>query len=908
MSFRSNIKSFISDLSSQEQEDLTLGSKALNLRRLIRYNFSVPEGFVIKTDAYTQFLDNNHLNKIVQEALERIKYDDYEAIEECSRTINNAIMQSKLPLELIEELKIHYNKYSSYGVAVRSSATAEDQPTASFAGQYDTYLNLKNLNQILDHIKKCYASLWTIRAIRYRFTKQIPHEKVKIAIIVQKMVSAKSAGVLFTSNPIGSRDDEVLIESNFGLGESIVAGKISPDQFSVRRLKQGSFRILNKRIGNKTFVAIPISEDNKEGVEYLELSDDLTHQASLSDSDILNLTRIGFQIERVFRGIPQDIEWAIDQKNQIKILQTRPITTIKSKGAISDILWTRGYSDDYWNDNVTPLYFELLGDQLTKVVNMELNSIMGYKQMDPQLLKLYKAHVYFNLNVLKRKVENEIPKFIRNDDVLNYFPEGSGSFGKKVIKELPFHLVGRIVAELRVGIFDPKGGISKTAEAYERWTKERFNPYCREFDKKLDVFIKTGNMGDLINLAKELDTLMIDHFRLVRYGIPVHNIGMNLITQYLLRRFLGEKDSSRYYPILISGLEHKLTETNDQIFYLASVINKTPEVKSIIISEKSENLYKILLDKTELPIKNFMIEFEKFLIEHGDRGFTREAYYPRWKEPPMVNVFDILKSLVVDGGDEYETIKARSSKNRKRFESIVKNKIRTQRFGFIKWKIFSIFLKNSRKYIVFRENQRFNLDKWITRNRFLFLELGRKLTKIGVLPDENKIFFLKKKELKNLESNKYEEQEIQHLSSKIIRRFDHFKTHENKLPPKFLLGSQEFDDELKHDKNSVIFTGVPASQGVFTAPIRVLNDISLISTVQSKEILVVPQTDPGWTPVFSIIGGLITETGGILSHGAVVSREYGIPAVTNVTNACKIFKTGQFVKINGDNGTVILQK
>ncbi|MFX1479562.1 MAG: PEP/pyruvate-binding domain-containing protein, partial [Promethearchaeota archaeon] len=344
----SNIKSYISDLSSKEQEDITLGNKALNLRRLIQYNFSVPEGFVIKTDAYTQFLENNNLNKIIQESLKRIKYDDYEAIEECSRTISNGIMQSRFPSEVIEELKIHYDKYSSYSVAVRSSATAEDQPEASFAGQYDTYLNLKNLNQIIDHIKKCYASVWTSRAITYRFTKQIPHEKVKIAIIIQRMVSAKSAGVLFTSNPVNPRDDELLIESNFGLGESLVAGRISPDQFSVRRLKRGSFRILNKRIGNKTLVVIPISEGDKEGVEYSELSDDLTQQASLSDSDILNLARIGFQIERVFKRIPQDIEWAIDQKNHIKILQTRPITTMKSKGTISDILWTRGYSDDYW--------------------------------------------------------------------------------------------------------------------------------------------------------------------------------------------------------------------------------------------------------------------------------------------------------------------------------------------------------------------------------------------------------------------------------------------------------------------------------------------------------------------------------------------------------------------------------
>ena len=155
--------------------------------------------------------------------------------------------------------------------------------------------------------------------------------------------------------------------------------------------------------------------------------------------------------------------------------------------------------------------------------------------------------------------------------------------------------------------------------------------------------------------------------------------------------------------------------------------------------------------------------------------------------------------------------------------------------------------------------------------------------------------------------DKYSNEEIQQISSEVIKRYEDFKRYENKIPPKFILGSREFDDELQYNDKSTIFNGLPASQGIMTAPIRVLHDINLISTVRSGEILVVPQTDPGWTPIFSKIGGLITETGGILSHGAVVSREFGIPAVTNITNACKIFKTGQIVKINGYNGTVITQ-
>ncbi|MEJ2252165.1 MAG: hypothetical protein P8Y97_21195 [Candidatus Lokiarchaeota archaeon] len=166
---------------------------------------------------------------------------------------------------------------------------------------------------------------------------------------------------------------------------------------------------------------------------------------------------------------------------------------------------------------------------------------MGYKKMDTQLLKLFNGHVYFNLKVLKTKVANEIPSFIRNQDILNYFPKGEGPFGKKTMKELPFKLVNRLIAEIRVSVYDPNGSILKTADVYDEWSENVFLPFCEYFDEKFRTLRNNNNLNSLYSLAEELDKVMIDHFRLVRYGIPVHNIGMNLITRYLLKRFLGEK-------------------------------------------------------------------------------------------------------------------------------------------------------------------------------------------------------------------------------------------------------------------------------------------------------------------------------------------------------------------------------
>jgi pyruvate,water dikinase len=537
---------------------------------------------------------------------------------------------------------------------------------------------------------------------------------------------------------------------------------------------------------------------------------------------------------------------------------------------------------------------------------MELNSIMGYKRMDDQLLKLYKAHAYFNLRVLKRKVENEIPTFVRNDDVLNYFPEGYGPYGKQTVKKLPFRLFRYLIANLRVMFNDPNGGMGKTAKAYEKWDKAVFSPYCDRFDKKLSKLVGTNNTKGLLDLANEIDEQMVAHYRLVRYGIPVHNIGMNLIAQYLLGRFLGKEEAKKLYPILISGLEHKLTETNDRIYQLASIIQDSPELKTIILDEKSEDLYKYVSSSKTPAARNFKTEFDKFIKDYGDRGFTRETYYPRWREAPKY-VFDVLKTLV--RGDRLDTVndKEMASGERQRIDRLVEAKMRSQHFGFLKWFIFSKILGAARTYIVFRENQRFNLDRWITRIRSAYLEIGRVLVKKGILDSEGDIFFLHKKEIKGLVSSEYDKNDAKGLLVLLRARRDDFLEHENTIPPKFLHGSSEYNDTTRFTKDSTEFQGIPASQGTITGLVRVIDKIDFMSSVRQGEILVVPRTDPGWSPVFSKIGGLITETGGILSHGAVIAREYGIPAVTNVTNACRMFRTGQIITINGDNGTITLK-
>lgn len=884
------------------------GGKALNLGYLVNNNFNVPEGFVLTTDAYSYFIEKNNLNEEIESLLETLKSPNLNNIEIISKKIQEKIENVKFPSEIKTAVEKGYNDLSCKSVVVRSSAMAEDSKMASFAGQYESYLNFKSVSDIIQHIKKCYSSLWSSRAISYRIKNLIPYNDIGIAVIIQEMVSAKKAGVLFTINPINSQKSEFLIESNFGLGESVMAGICSPDQFIVRKKfnkNQPSFEIINKKIGRKEYVVNPNIEENC-GIQNIKSPDYLALRSSLSDKEIIQISHLGLEIENLFKS-PQDIEWAIDENQEISILQSRPITTLKDRGVPYSIVYSRGYSDDYWSDNCTHLFFDLLGKQLTDIVNVELNSIMGYKRMDSKLLKLYNGHVYFNLDVLKRKVENEIPPFMRNEDILNYFPSGSGPYGKETIKELPFHIISRIVAELRIMFQDPEGSISKTDEAYYKWTREKFNPYYEEFILKLNKLRKKDDLKGLFNLAEDLDILMRDHFRLVRYGIPVHNIGMNLLVQYLLTKFIGKKECMKYYPILISGLDHKLTETNQKIHDLAAVIQKDEKLKKEITNNKPKELNEKITSHQNPPFKHFHNQFSKFLDEEGDRGFTREPYYPRWREAPKY-VFEILKSLVSEHEQNIDKIQAKNKQYRILVENYIESKIRSQFLGFLKWKIFSTILNLSKRYIKFREGQRFNLDKWITLNREVYLEIGKLFEGKEYIHHKLDIFFLRRKEIKFLINHDIKTHTREQLISKIDKRKSIFKEYEDKVPPKFISGSREYNDSLEYEENSSSFKGIPASQGEITAPIRVLTTIEDIGNVKAGEILVVPRTDPGWTPIFSKIGGLITETGGVLSHGAVVSREYGVPAVTNISNACNYFKTGQIVTINGYNGFVKIQK
>lgn len=863
-------------ISSSERPDIkTVGGKAANLAALHAAGFPVPDGVIIPVGEYDRFLDSNSLRPEIQAHLSKYDLNDERGLAECSARIKSAIASGRIDPALLSEIASAVCGIPGGLWAVRSSAVSEDLPEASFAGQQDTYLGVKQ-EDVAEKARMCWASYWNERAIAYRNNAGIPQMGSGIAVVVQSMVNASSSGVMFTSDPVSGNPESIIIESSWGLGEAIVSGIVSPDRFL---LDKGSLKISGKKISRK------LKATYLSGGAPVEIEPSKQNSPSITDSEAKELASLGIRIESHF-GSPQDIEWSIDG-GRLHILQSRPITTI-GKGA--ETLWTRAYGDEYWSDITSPLFYSWLGEWLSKYVLEEGYGVMGYWELRGlELLKLHKGHIYFNAAVLEG-VFTFNPKFSRTKELLNYFPEKD----QGRIRDAKTKLLRRLWSEVRIALKDSDGMISKTDKAYRKWAAGYLQKMER-FDS-LDL-AALPDEGLYEEYASQVQAFL-KHYRLIRYGMVTHSIGMNLIAKQWLCDWADDKSGSLYASV-VSGLpDNKTILTNNALIVLARSVRDNPQLMGLIQSKPPSEF---LIDVRSSPaFAHFRAELDSFLKEYGHRSHTREIYFPRWVNDPTL-VVDILKSLSAAPDIDVERMEKETLARRLEAEQEISRRISKVSFGFIKKRIFRIILRYAQTYLIFRENQRFYLDHIISRQRRIFMEYGRRLSDRGMISRPDDIFFLSKEEVFSMAKG-----ELSGMMPAISARRADFDRYRDIIPPKFLKGKVEFDDTIVQKGNVLKVTGTSASPGVASGPVRVVESIDEIHTVRSGEILVTSNTDPGWTPVFSQLAGLITETGGILSHGAVVSREYGIPAVTAVKGAKQIFKTGQRITIDGNDGVIFI--
>jgi rifampicin phosphotransferase len=878
-----------------------IGGKALNLGKMAFAGFNIPPSFIISVDAYDLFIKKELVGKL-SKILDSIDFNHESSISEGCSLIRSIIKSEPLPPNLFLEINNKVLDLPDGYYAVRSSAVAEDLPDSSFAGQLDSFLNIKK-EDILEKVVDCWASYWNDRAVKYRHDSSIGHMDTElsvagIAVIVQKMVAADISGVTFTANPVNGSND-IVIESTWGLGESIASGIVTPDIYILNR--DGKVVEKNIKPKKKGFYL----KDGKNTL--ITINEEKVNKSSLNKRILKDLLNAGIALEKFF-GSAQDIEWAIECEKKVNkeinipnicILQSRPVTTINDSYEKDDILWTRAYGDEYWADATTPLFYDVMGKMLTDYVNHEGARIMGYKEItDSKLLKLHKSRVYFNSWVLE-KAFSYYPKFARSKELLNYFPIDD----QERISNYPSILHKTILSQILIAIRDPDGMMHKTDKAYRKWAKG-FMKKCEYFDK---IDLETISDDELLLLYKDIEKSGIKHYQLIRYGMVSHSIATNLMIKNWLVNWLDDNNGSLYAG-LISGLDdNKTVEMNIRFSDLAKIlredINLLTKINSI---DDLSSLNELEINKLISSNLNFKKGFDLFIKNYGHRSNTREILYPRWREDKayVLGVIKLLSSSDLD----LRKKELESRNNRFKIEKEVLNRIKSQKGGFFKEKLFSLVLNLAQTYLTFRENQRFYLDHLLFRQRLMINEMGRRLSERKIIDGVDDVFFLYENELLmfyniNHLSIKSNESVDTKLRDKISERKKEFYRYKSFLPPKFLKNGIEFDDTImEYNKNAVY--GAAASPGIFKGIGRVVESIEELSMLEDNEILITSNTDPAWTVIFSKISGLITETGGILSHGAVISREYRIPAVTAVKGATKIFKTGEELVIDGNEGVV----
>lgn len=871
---------FLIPLSNAAGKAAALGSKAANLGVMMSKGVPVPPGVVVSTMAYSEFLQENQLNARIDTLLERADFSDEMALAECSRLIQSAISAASLDpllsssiLEMLEDL----DKDASW--AVRSSALAEDLEESSFAGQQDTFLGIA-ARDVPEHVRKCWASYWNARAMKYRNDAGVGLEGHGMAVLIQKMVDASASGILFTTDPTTNESNRIVVESSWGLGEALASGLVSPDRFVIDR---NTLEVLDRKISDKESGIFLSSKNDSPS----RINDSMRNAPSLDDRSLRALCELGKRIDGLFQT-PQDIEWAIAD-NTIHVLQSRPITTLQGERGT---LWTRAYGDEYWADVTSPLFYSLLGHYLSKYVTAEGSKILGYKGIiGKELLRVHKGHIYFNTDVLE-EVFSYNPRFSRTKELLNYFPVKD----QERIANARTRMLSRVWAEIRVMFLDPDGMMIRTDKAYKVWA-DQFLIDMRRFDG-LDL----GRLStdDLEREFRSMERAYLKHYRLIRYGMVTHSIGTNLMVKRWLTDWLDDRNGV-LYSRLMSGLpDNKTIKTNIALARLAKAAREDDSVLEALHGGSSgEFLARLGGDDRLGP---FRTALEEFLKEYGHRSHTREIFFPRWRDDPTL-VVDIVKALASSERLYLEELEKVKETERNEAEKDVLRRISQQKFGFVKKRLFKVVLRLAQTYLIFRENQRFYLDHQIMRQRRLFVEYGKRLAATRALGRPDDVFFLSKEEVFEIAKGNAKADK-----SAISLRRKEFDDYRSVLPPKFVQGNREFDDTCVRAAGTPKITGTSASPGTFTGKVRVVYSIEHLSQVQQNEILVTSNTDPGWTAVFSKLGGLVTETGGILSHGAVVSREYGIPAVTAVTGATSILKTGQVVTLDGGEGVVYIEK
>jgi len=868
-----------------------IGPKATSLIRLSRAGLAVPPGFCVTAGVFREHIQRNNLTERIKTAADELAKSNPEAKAAALSNLRQVIVEA--PLSETTRLKIenHYLTLSTKHVAVRSSGTAEDLPDHSFAGQYDTYLGIAGLKDCFEAIKKCWASLWTRRAYEYRETNGFDHLKINMAVIVQSLIAVDTSGVIFTADPVTGRRGSIVIEACFGLGEALVSGKVTPDRFVVNK---SNLKLLSSTISEKK---IECTLDHNGLVKEKTVPAERSSVCCLDKKQVKRLAKFARKIESEF-GRPQDIEWAIS-RNKFFFLQSRPITALPPEKSWEDRqIWCCSPAKEVMPDVLTPATLSIIEAMLDDFINPIFHILCMDRGKQP-IFGLVAGRIYFNANIWGT-VFRDLPgtkgldftKLTGSHKGLQQVVERLRNAAEEDLPDMKF---SRLKFFLKIpfmiinALFNtPKKGhriLAKFGVELEKWsrldaanlTTEEIVKYCQEMMTGFNMM----SFRELLSHVKYLFSILI--------SFPFLDM---VCTKWL-------PDGNDNAGKLLAGIGGMADATAGlDIWRMAAAANSKVEVKKLILSNNDWRTIEGKLSETDAG-REFLAEWNRFMRIHGHHCRAElELYNKRWIETPDY-ILRFVRSHItqIDKIDPVQNF-ARAAKQRRQLEQQCRKQLRNP----IKRTIFNHLLARVQSGSVFRENSKSEVIKLFTVMRKLLIKLGKRLNEKDVLENADDIFFLKIEEIAPVVNGKADFDIHQVIAS---RRAEYNK-NSSVTPPDVVIGKFDPDNYTPDsiDKDAEILNGLGVSPGRATGKARVILRADTEEQLLAGEILVAPFTDPGWTPYFVPAAAIVMDEGGVISHGSIVAREYGIPAVVNVGSGTKIIKTGQTIQVDGNSGVV----
>jgi len=859
-----------------ETQVAVVGGKGAQLGGLSRIDgVRVPAGFCVTTAAFRRIMAEAPSIDDRLDQLSRLDPDDRAAIRTLSAEIRRTIEGVTIPDELVAAITralARAGEHAAY--AVRSSATAEDLPTASFAGQQDTYLNVVGPAAILQHVSRCWASLFTERAVTYRQRNGIEHRTVQMAVVVQQLVFPQAAGILFTADPVTGNRKLATVEASFGLGEALVAGLVNPDVFTVRAGEVVAKAVAAKKLAIN---ALPAG-----GTQQQPIDPRRQQLPALTDPQVVRLVRLGRRIEAHF-GRPQDIEWCLVD-DDFQIVQSRPITTLfpipETGGQENHVYLSVGHGQ-MMTDAMKPLGVSVW--QLTAMAPM--HEAGGRLFVDVTRRLATPASRAGVLDLAGRSdplVRDALETVLDRGDFVPSLPDPGPGGPPAGAASAPIETDPAIVTEL----------IERSQASIAALRR--------------DIATLTGPaLFDFLLAAFQ------EHKRVLSDPLSVQAImaGMEA-TWWLndkLQEWLGEKNAAD--TLTLSAPNNVTSEMGLALLDVADVIRPHPDVVAFLqgvededFREAGERNGRQFLD--ELPKLAGGAEaraaIEAYLDRYGMRCVGEiDITRPRWRERPTTLVPVILDNirLFEPGAAERRFEHGRQEAQQK--EQDVLARLRAQPDGERKADETKRTIDRVRTFIGYREYPKYGIvSRYFVYKQALLAEAER-LVRAGVLAEEEDIFYLTFQESHDVaRSNQVDDQLIR-------QRKEAFRSYQALTPPRVLTSDGEAiaGAYRRDDVPAGALVGLPVSAGTVEGRARVILDMAQ-ADLEAGDILVTAHTDPSWTPLFVAIAGLVTEVGGLMTHGAVIAREYGLPAVVGVQQATRLIRDGQRIRVHGTDGYV----